>query len=131
MASTLDGSGTGRLARPMSQTTVSQAGKSGSWRRTAAMASCPSRANARTTDRPPNPLAPVTRTRMASSPGLGHERGDSVRIRVVEPILDHPELSKPTLDLLDRVLPGVMRVIPVEIDHVVDFKIKSFVPEAL
>src|SRR5580704_5739271 len=130
MASILGGSGIGRVARPMSQTTVSQAGKSASCRRTAAMGACPSHAKARTTDRPTNPLAPVTRTRMASSPRPGHERGDPVRIRVIESILDNPELSKPTLDLLDRVLPGVMRVIPVEIDHVVDFKIESVVPEA-
>src|SRR5262249_37763483 len=131
MASTLGGSGCGCFVRTISQTTVSQPRAPVSCRRTTAITSCPLRASARVTDAPTNPVAPVIRTRTASCLGLGQKCRNAVRIRIVKVVVFDTKLPNPALDLFNGVLPRVVRMIPVEIDHVIGFEIESVVPEAL
>src|SRR5262249_20202827 len=83
---------------------------------------------------PTKPDAPVTRkcsALLTISMGLGHQHRDTVRIGIMKAHLLSAEVPEPALHFLRCVLPGVMRMIPIEIDHVVGLIVEGLVPEAL
>src|SRR5215472_16297092 len=67
---------------------------------------------------------------MAASTRLPHDHRNAVRVRVVEPNFGRPQIAQPGLDFFSRMLPSVLRMIPIEIDHVICLEIKTLVPEA-
>ena len=80
---------------------------------------------------PTKPVLPVIRMRMIGlARWLGQQNGDSLGIGIVEFVGLNAEVCQLSLDLPFGMLPGVVRMIPVEIDHVVGFVIERLVPEA-
>src|SRR5262249_16417609 len=63
--------------------------------------------------------------------GFCEKHRNPVRIGIIELIVADTQCPQPALDLLGCMLPCIVRIIPIEVDHVIRFKIEGFVPKAL
>ena len=73
---------------------------------------------------------PLTASCHYSSCRLGQQHRDAIRVGVMKAIRFHAESIEPRGDFFRIMLPSVVRMIPIEIDHVVGFVIERIVPEA-
>src|SRR5215204_3176348 len=62
---------------------------------------------------------------------FSEEHGNSVGISIMECIIFDAQGLQPAVHLVFRVLPRIVRVVPIEIDHVVCFEVERIVPKAL
>src|SRR5262249_56888788 len=53
---------------------------------------------------------------------------DAIWIGIIKSVLANAYRLQPTLDFFRRMLPSILRIIPIEIDHIVRFKIECIIP---
>ena len=53
---------------------------------------------------------------------------DAIWIGIIKSVLANAYRLQPTLDFFRRMLPSVLWIIPIEIDHIVRFKIECIIP---
>src|SRR5262249_40735398 len=60
---------------------------------------------------------------------FGEKYRDAIWIGIIKTVLSDAHRLQPTLDFLRRMLPSILWMIPIKIDHIVRFKIESIIPK--
>ena len=67
----------------------------------------------------------------SSALSLGEKYRDAVRIGIIELVFPHAQLVEPASHFLFGMLLGIVRMVPIEVHHVVGLEIEGVIPEAL